>query len=70
MWYFNAVLIIFLLGIKPFIKYKKEYEEEKYGFSKFDDDDYVMWLLEWFMISLIFPISLLFISIIYTLKDK
>jgi len=70
MWYFILTILVFLIGIRPFMNYRKEYEIRIYGFTKFNEDDYVMWLLEWFMISLIFPISLVFIFIIYTLKKE
>jgi len=70
MWYFTMAILIFLIGIRPFMNYRKEYEIRIYGFTKFDEDDYVMWLLEWLMISLIFPISLVFIFIIYILKKE
>jgi len=70
MIYFTLFLIIFLVGIKPYVQYKKKYETEEYGFSKFNDGDYVVWLLEWFILSLIFPISLVFMFIIYILKNK
>jgi len=70
MWYFILTILVFLIGIRPFINYRKEYETKVYGFTEFDEDDYVMWLLEWSMISLIFPISLIFIFIIYILKKE
>ena len=70
MIYFTLFLIIFLVGIKPYAQYKKEYETKEYGFSRFDYGDYVAWLLEWFVVSLIFPISLAFMFIIYVLKNK
>ena len=70
MWYIILTILIFFAGIRPFINYRKEYEIRIYDFTKFDEDDYVMWLLEWLMISLIFPISLVFIFIIYILKKE
>jgi len=60
-WYLITALIIFLLGIKPFIKCRKKHDIENYKFAKFDENDYAQWLLEWFATSLIFPIFLLYI---------
>ena len=70
MWYFIITMLVFFVGIRPFINYRKEYEIRVYHFTEFDENDYIMWLIEWFMISLIFPISLVFILIIYILKKE
>jgi len=70
MWYFIIVTLMFFMGIKSFTDYRRKYETKVYGFTKFDENDYAMWLLEWFMMSLIFPISLAFIFIIYILKKE
>jgi len=70
MWYFIITILVFFAGIKSFMSYRKEYETRVYGFTKFDEDDYAIWAFGWFMVSLIFPISLIFIFIIYMLKKE
>ena len=70
MWYFIITILVFFIGIKPFINYRKKYETKVYHFTEFDENDYVMWLFDWFMLSLIFPITLVLIFIICILKKK
>jgi hypothetical protein len=57
-YYALTVLLLFILGLSNYMDYKKEYEQEVYGFDKFDNDDYFSWAIEWFIFSFTFPISI------------
>jgi len=69
MIYVTLTVLVFLVGVIPFIKYYKEEDEREFR-SPVDLDFYILHIILWFTLSIAFPFTLVVILIIYLCKSK
>jgi len=69
MIYATLTVLVFLIGVIPFIKYYKE-EEERELRSPVDLDFYILHINLWLILSILFPFTLVAILIIYLCKSN